>query len=376
MAKRVAAAEGAAYRTLDDASMRQIAQSDPNGFVAHDGRMMVIDEVQRVPALLSSVKMRVDENDRPGQYLLTGSADIQSLPGTQESLAGRIRKIRLRPLAQCELRGNAPNFLDAAFDVGFSASFEQCDRAALSSMAFAGGFPEALRLEGADRREWHKDYIDALIERDLRDVAHIQRQDSMRELVRALAAWSGKFIDVSAVGSGLAIRRPTVESYVNALEAMYLVERVKPWTKTDYARVGKHDKIFMTDTGLMAAVLGWRKEEVYMDADRFGKLIESFAFGELAAQIDAGNGKYALFHYRDREKREIDFIVERDDGALLGIEIKSGSAVSSGDCKHLRWFKDNIAKDRPFKGIVLYSGEISGTIAENVQAVPFSALWS
>lgn len=374
LAKALASDE-TTYRTLDDLAVRQIAETDPHGFVKHTGKTLMIDEVQRVPALLSAIKMKVDEDTRPGQYLLTGSANIQSLPGAQESLAGRIRKIRLRPLTQGELLGVLPNFLDHAFDQSFKQMKSTYDRDAILEMSFRGGFPEAVLLEGRSRKQWHQDYISALIERDLRDLARIQRQDAMRELIYVLAAWSAKFMDIAAIGTGLSIRRATIESYINALEALYVVERIKPWTHTDYARIGKQVKLFMTDPGLMASILNWNQEQVHMDADRSGKLIETFVFNEIAAQVDAGDGRYHLFHYRDREKREIDFMIEREDQALLGVEVKAGSVISTNDFKHLRWFKDNIAGDRAFVGVVLYTGEVLGSMGDGLWAVPFANLW-
>lgn len=217
--------------------------------------------------------------------------------------------------------------------------------------------------------------MNALIERDLHDIARITQQYAMRELVHVLAAWSGKFMDISAIGAGLSIRRPTVESYINALEALYLVERVHPCTRTDYERVGKQSKIYMTDSGLMTAILRYRFNDIELDADRSGKLVETFLFNELAALVDESDGKYQLFHYRDREKREVDFLIERDDKALLGIEIKAGSGISEADFKHLKWFRDNIAKDRLFIGIVLYTGFHSGSMGKQLYAVPMSNLW-
>ena len=373
---RQLASKDVTYRTLDDLAVRQIAETDPHGFVKHPGTTLIVDEVQRVPSLLSAIKMKVDEETRPGQYLLTGSANIQSLPGAQESLAGRIRKIRLRPLAQGELYGSVPAFLDQAFEQSFGQAENPYDRDAMLDLSFRGGFPEVVLLEGGERKQWHVDYIDALIDRDLRDIARIQRQEAMRELVCVLAAWSSRFMDISAIGARLSIRRPTIESYINALEALYVVERVRPWTHTDYARVGKQAKLFMVDSGLMTSILGWNRKQVHMDADRSGKLIETFVFNEIAAQVDACAGKYNLFHYRDRERREIDFLIEREDQALLGIEVKAGSAIGAGDFKHLRWFKEKIAGDRPFIGIVLYSGEVSGSMGDGLWAVPFGTLWS
>ena len=364
------------YRTLDDGTLREAAKNDPQGFIKRRTRTLIIDEVQRIPSLLPAIKMAVDEDTRPGQYLLTGSANIQSLPAVRESLAGRIAKIRLRPLTQGELRKNKPRFIESAFKQSFSHSHTHHDRDALLEIAFRGGFPEPMMLQDRGRRRWHTDYIEAILERDLKEIAKIHRKNAMRELVNVLAAWSGKFMDLSAIGSGLSIRRPTIESYINALEALYIVERVQPWTKTDYARVGKQSRLFIVDSGLMATLLRWKMDQVRFDSDRSGKLMETFAFNEIMAQVDAGDGFYELFHYRDREKREIDFLIEREDNALLGIEIKAGSAIGKNDFKHMKWFQKNIVENQKFIGVILYTGEFPASFGNNLWAVPFGLLWS
>lgn len=225
-----------AYRTLDDPAVRQIAETDPRGFVKHAEKTLIIDEIQRAPDLLSAIKINVDKNTRPGQYLLTGSADIQSSPGVRESLAGRIRKVRLRPLTRGEILGVSPDFLERAFRQDFGHPDRAYDRDAMLDISFGGGFPEAVLLGDTERRLWHRDYVDALVERDLRDLGRIQRRDALSELIHALAAWSGKFMDISSIGAGLSINRSTVETYINALEALYMVERVRAWNRTDYAR--------------------------------------------------------------------------------------------------------------------------------------------
>ncbi|CAN5371622.1 ATP-binding protein [soil metagenome] len=376
LAKYIATAD-AMYWSLDDLALRQMAINDPHAFVKHTHKILIIDEIQHVPALLSAIKLVVDADTRPGQYLLTGSANIQSLPNVQESLAGRISTIRLRPLAQGELFEVEPTFLQRAFKSEFLRyEGNKYNRQAIIEMGFRGGFPEALNLPTRQRRKWHKDYIAALLTRDLKDIMHITRQQAMHELVKTLAAWSGKYMDVTAIGSRLAIHRSTLESYINALETLFIIERLPPWTRTDYERVGKQNKLFMTDSGLMTSLLGWNIDQVQWDPDRSGKLIETFIFNQLAAQVDATAGEYELFHYRDREQREIDFLIEREDQALLGIEIKAGSMINKSDFKHLKWFKDNIAKERPFTGIVLHSGEFSGSMGDGFWAIPFDELWS
>ena len=132
----------------------------------------------------------------------------------------------------------------------------------------------------------------------------------------------------------------------------------------------------MVDSGLMSSLLRWKMDQVRLDSDRSGKLIETFAFNEIMAQVDAGDGRYELFHYRDREKREIDFLIEREDNGLLGIEIKAGSAIDKRDFKHMIWFQNNLAKNRVFIGVILYSGEYPASFGNNLWAVPFCNLWS
>lgn len=364
------------YRTLDDGTLREAAENDPQGFVKRNVNTLIIDEVQRVPSLLSAIKKAVDENTRSGQYLLTGSTNIQSLPTVSESLAGRIAKIRLRPLAQGEIERTSSRLIDSAFKQSFPRSHTHYDRDAVMEIAFRGGFPEPMLLQNRSRKRWHTDYINAILERDLKEIARIHRKNAMRELVHTLAAWSGKFMDLSAIGSGLSIQRSTIETYINALETLYLVERVLPWTKTDYSRVGKQSKLFMVDSGLMTSLLSWKMDQVRLDSDRSSKLIETFAFNEIIAQIDASDGRYELFHYRDREKREIDFLIEREDNALLGIEIKAGSAVEKKDFNHMRWFQKNLTKSQIFIGIILYTGEFPASFGNKLWAVPFGLLWS
>ena len=364
------------YRTLDDGTLREAAENDPQGFVKRRTQTLIIDEVQRIPSLLPAIKKAVDEDTRPGQYLLTGSANIQSLPTVRESLAGRIAKIRLRPLAQGELMKNVPRFIESAFKQSFSHGQAHHDRDAILETAFRGGFPEPMTLQDRGRKRWHTDYIGAILERDLKEIAKIHRKHAMRELVNILAAWSGKYMDISAIGSGLSIQRATIESYINALETLFMVERVYPWTKTDYARVGKQSKLFMADSGLMASLLRWKMDQVRLDPDRSGKLIETFAFNEIAAQIDASDGRYELFHYRDREKREIDFLIEREDNALLGVEVKAGSAIGKNDFRHMKWFKNNLVKNQEFIGVILYTGQHPASFGNNLWAIPFGLLWS
>jgi len=364
------------YRSLDDVDFLTIATEDPKGFVKNSlAKTMAIDEIQKAPKLIPEIKMLVDKNNRNGQFLLTGSANLQTLPSVTESLAGRVKNIRLRPLIMSEISSSKPLFLEKAFNKNFPLKIEGFGKSEILEIAFRGGYPEVVRLKKiTEQREWHKDYLKTLLEHDLRDIINIRRQNALKELLGILASWSAKYIDISAIGSGLSLNKHTLESYINALVSLYLFEHIPPWLRTDYDRVGRRPKFYATDTGLMASILGWNMKEVLQNHDRSGKLIETFIFQEIAALVDLEGA--SLYQYRDRENREIDFIIEREDGALLGIEVKAGHNVSREDFKHLEWFSKNILKDKnSFIGIVLYSGDRTIHFSENMLAVPTAALW-
>ena len=363
------------YRSLDDVTLLEAALSDPHGFVAHDEHLMIIDEVQRAPILLQAIKQNVDINTGKGRFLLTGSANIRSLPNVKESLAGRVSKIPLHPLSQGEILFRSPTFINLAFSEKFLVN-EYLDKDAYLLLAFRGGYPEILDFEQNEIRRWHKDYIEALIEHDLNDIANIRRKDSMYKLMGILSAWSSKFMDISAIGTHLALTRSTLESYINALETLFLVKRVPPWSKTDYDRVSKHDKLFLADSGLMTSMLDWRFKNIRLNGEKNGKLIETFVFNQLLAILDTQTTEFSLYHYRDREKREIDFIIENALGDILGIEIKAGSSIGKEDFKHLIWFKNKMARNNHFIGVILYTGEHIASFGNQLWAVPISSLWA
>lgn len=363
------------YRTLDDITLLAAAESDPHIFVKRNGNLMVIDEVQRVPELLLAIKKEVDENPEKGQYLLTGSANVPQLPTVRESLAGRVAKLQLRPLTQGEIMVSKPNFLQRALTQEFLLGSVHYDRDAIIEFAIRGGFPEVLTLGEEGRFGWHHDYLDALIDHDLKEITNIRRRDDMQQLLSVIAAWSSQYIDLNSVQSILSIKRPTIESYLSALEALFLFERLPVYAKTDYARITKRPKLYMNDSGMMSAILRYNKDNVRLDDQKLGKLVETFVFNEIAAQVSCYPGS-RLYHYRDREKREIDLLVETAKDELIGIEVKAGSAIKKNHFKHLSWFKEHLVKGhQKFVGVILYTGETVVPFGEGLWAVPMGALF-
>ena len=357
-------------RTLDDDAIRRAAASSPKEFVERRGSgPMLIDEVQKVPDLFPAMKMRVDKDRTPGQYLITGSTSLGANPNIHESLAGRMKTVRLRTISEGEFLGRSPGFLDGAFEGKPPSGY---DKRRILDIAFRGGYPEASALPAEERSDWHLDYLDALLERDVRDIQEIRNLPALRRMAVGLAGYSSKFLNKAEFARACEVSKPTVDTYVAALEALYLFDQVPPWTPRDYDRAVKSSKWFASDTGTMASLLDWSREGVFFDDDKSGKLMETFAYHELAAEADLA-GRHRLYHYRDEDRREIDFVLSDGEGRLLGIEVKSGSAVRSDDFKHLDWFRGRFSPGMVC--IVLYTGDVVLPFGSRRYAVPFSSLF-
>jgi predicted AAA+ superfamily ATPase len=252
-----------------------------------------------------------------------------------------------------EVSDGSGDFLKRAFCRDFPGDMCALDKRKIISIATASGYPEAMEMDGRMRRKWFSSYLDNLLVKDIHDVTEIRKLDVLKEIAKWLFAYSSKFFEVSELASKIGVSKTTVENYIAALKALYLFDELSSWTKSDYSKIGKRSKFFSSDAGLMANVLGWDDESIYMNDDKSGKIVESWVYQNLVALADC-DGDCEISHYRDSNKREIDFMVERNDGAMLGIEVKAGSALGSEDFKHLKWFSNNLAKG-DFTGIVLYS---------------------
>lgn len=359
--------------TLDDAKIAEVARNDPSGFVNRAaGETLIIDEIQKIPELLNSIKINVDRSDERGQYLFTGSANLHFVKAVTDSLAGRVGRVRLRTLSLGEINGASPDFLAAAFERRFPSRVAGCDKRAAISLATRGGYPETVGMDVRERRGWFAAYLNDLLMKDVRDITEIRKLDTLRDIAEWLLAHSSKFFETSELAAKTGVSKATVENYISTLKAMFLFDEVRPWSKSDYGRIGKRSKFFASDSALAANILGWTDESIYMDGDMSGKLIETWVYQNLASLADL-DMDYEISHYRDSLKREIDFIVERSDGAMLGIEVKSGSSFGAEDFKHLKWFAKNLAKGE-FTGIVLYAGEDTLRFGEGFYAVPLAAL--
>ena len=361
------------FYTMDRENLRLAAQSDPDGFIERKkGETVVIDEIQKVPSLMDAIKIRLDHDNEKGQYLLTGSSNLRFVQAVRDSLAGRMRTIRLNTLTRGEMMGGRGDFLSRAFAHEFPSRIKGFSKRDVIHFGFCGGYPEALELGEKSRRAWGKGYLEDLLFKDVQDVTAIRKVASLQKMATCLLAHTGKFFELNGICAQAQLTKETAQNYIEVLRALYLFDAVLPWAKSDYAKLGKRVKYYAADSGLVANVLGWKEDETYLDDDRSGKLVETWVHHEIAALIDL-DCAYSLTHYRDSEKREIDFLIENDSGEMLGIEVKAGSVASGDDFRTMRWFAEAFSK-KVFTGIVLYSGSDTLRFGDNFYAVPLGAL--
>jgi predicted AAA+ superfamily ATPase len=366
---------GYTYLSFDDEVARASAQADPTGFVDDLPERAILDEVQRVPDLFASLKSSVDRRRQAGRFILTGSANVLLVPRLADSLAGRMHVLRLHPLAQCELARHAPEFLDRLFGGGFKVRNRERLKADLAGRIAAGGYPPALERSKARRRAaWYRDYLDALVQRDVRDLSRIRSLDALPRLLALAAGQTARLLNVTDLAAPFQLSRPTIHDYVTLLERVFLVEMLPAWHSNRLSRLVKTPKLHMSDTGLACALLAADAEALMADRTLLGQLLETFVLQELKRQASWHDETLTFHHYRDKDGLEVDVVIERGSRDLAGVEVKASATVTGADFHGLRRLKA-IAGKRFTGGVVLYDGENSASFGDGLYAVPLRALW-
>jgi hypothetical protein len=375
LALRFAESRGYAYFSFDDAVALGAASADPVGFVADLPEHSILDEVQRVPALFTAIKAAVDRGRRPGRFLLTGSANVLLVPKLADSLAGRMEILRLHPLAQCELAGRSPGFLTALFEGRFRAhSYGRLGRDLAARIA-AGGYPAALaRATPRRRATWYRDYVETLVQRDVRDLARIASLDALPRLLALAAGQTARLLNVSDLAAPFQLSRPTIKDYVTLLERVFLLEQLPPWHSNRLSRLVKTPKLHLGDTGVACALLALDAESLWQDRGTLGQVLETFVFQELRRQASWRDDDIRFHHFRDKDGVEVDLVLERGGRELAGVEVKAAATVTAADFRGLRKLRAAAGK-RFVAGVVLYDGEASVGFGEGLFAVPVRALW-
>lgn len=376
LAQRVGGRLGFEYVSLDDDSARSAALDDPAGFVARLPERMIIDEIQRAPELFLPLKVEVDRRRVPGRFLLTGSTNVLLTPRVADSLAGRMGSIRLHPMAQCELERREPIFLGSVLKGDFKVRTGHRLGEELAQRIVAGGFPAALaRNTPVRRRQWYVDYVDAMVQRDLRDLARISSLHTIPKLLKLAASQTARLINVSELAAPFQVSRPTIREYVTLLERIFLIDELPPWHSNRLKRLVKTPKLHMSDSGLACALLGTTAADLWEDRALLGQMLETFVYGELRRQSSGFEEPPEFSHYRDKDGAEVDIVIEHAGSRVSGVEVKASSTVRPTDFRGLHGLRKATGK-RFVCGVVLYDGEVTVGFGDGMYAVPLAALWA
>lgn len=365
---------GAEWRSLDNADTRQFAANNPSEFVSAD-TPLAIDEIQRDPELLLSIKEAVDRDPRPGRFLLTGSARVLGLRNLPDTLIGRMETIELWPLSQGEIDRSPDGFIDAIFALGPELRHaSDLTRRDYIDRMIRGGFPESVAREGNRRTRFFNSYVADLINRDVMQLSTIQRGREMNQLVRLLASLSGQLVVNNRLADGVGIDQGTIRTYLQLLEEVFLIKRIPAWTRNLTTRVTATPKVAMVDTGVAANLLGLDAHRLRQPGSPIGPLLEAFTLMELGRQQAWAEEWTDMYHYRTRDKAEVDIILENRRGEVVAIEVKAAETVRPEDFGGLRHIASQIGSDL-VAGVLLYTGAHTLLIDDKLIAVPLSAIW-
>ena len=366
------------YLTLDDVAILNAARSDPTGFINGLQGPITLDEVQRAPELFLPIKAAVDRQRQPGRFLLTGSANVMLLPGMADSLAGRMEVLSLWPLSRAEVADSPDmNRADALFQGDWSGlSISPCERQELVGHLLAGGFPEAVARQVVQRRTaWFDAYVQAILQRDVRDLANIEQLTEIPNLLQLLATRSATLLNFAELSRTAGIAQSTLKRYFALLEMLFLVVRLPSWERNPGKRLVKAPKVFLPDSGLLCHLMGLSADSLGAKPGLSGAVVETFVLAELLKHVAFSRQGLSLWHYRTQNNIEVDFILENRRGQITGIEVKASATVDGKDFKGLRHLQETEAAD--FQGgIVLYSGREVVPFGDKLWAVPLSVWWA
>ncbi len=376
------------FISLDDDAVLEAIEADPWGqlqrLASETGASpLIIDEAQRSPRLPLAIKRVVDLHDRKGQFVLTGSSNVFTTRHVADSLAGRVVTLTLWPLTIAETEYRTPSrILDWAAveapDIAALPDSEPVTRDDYIECVLQGGFPEIRDLDARRRQLRYRQYVDSIIDRDVTDILRIRKSEALKRLINQLAIRTGTELNLTELGKLVGVQRVTMEQYLDLLTRLSLVIRLGAWSSGEHRREIKNAKHHFADTGIACALRGLTKRSFDIEANpsALGGLVESFVFSELLRSSPYQRNDFRFYHWRDRRGREIDMLVECDNG-MVAVEVKASTMVGLQDFRHQRWFAtEGPGQNRRVNSIIFYLGEHKLRFGERMFALPVSCLWS
>lgn len=366
----------AEYLTFDDSAILFAASQDSYGLLSSFSRSIVIDEVQRELDVFLAIKRIVDVQKKDGQFLLTGSANVLTVPRVSESLAGRMILHTLWPLTQGEIENKEENFIEWAFESQKLPSLKkQLSMRELCQKIVTGGYPRSVRAaDDMDRTEWMRSYVDTIVQRDIRELSNIEGLKELPNILSVLAGRVGNLLNLSDISRMLKINLMSLKRYYSLLQMVFLVVESPAWSVNTDKRLAKSPKIYMADTGIASYFRRIQTDDLLKDPSSLGALLENFVMMELKKQATWSPLFPSIYHFRTQAGKEVDIVLEGMGKKIVGIEVKASTTIHSKDLAGLKELRD-IAKEKFVKGIILYSGEKILKLDHDIYALPINSLW-
>jgi len=369
----------AAYVSFDRPTQMAAAASAPERFLSFYENTLIIDEVQMVPELFRALKVVVDElrlkdnTHANGRYLLTGSANILALPKLSDPLVGRMTVLTLYPFCTAEASQGKGNGLDRLINFDFTGITDR-GLSIIDAMKLAT-FPEIADKNAKERSIWFDGYLTTILQRDVRLIAELEKISVLPNLLRILAIRAGSLLNDADIARDIGLNPVTSKFYRNILKMMFLNFDIEPWFRNIGKRLVKAPKGFLIDTLMLCHMLDLNLEDIEKNKpDLFGHVLENYVATELTKLLTFSDTKAKLLHFRTSDGKEVDFVLERPDGPIFGIEVKKSESVNTQDFKGIQTMAELTAKEF-IGGVILYSGKEVVPFGKNLWAVPFHILW-
>lgn len=357
------------YVTLDDYRAREMALNDPELFLQRYKAPLIIDEIQYAPSILSYIKIAVDNSDKKGQYWLTGSQQFHMMKNVTESLAGRVAIVDLKGLSLKELDGleQAP-FIPTADNIeSMRKSSKYHDLTDIYERIWRGSYPEVNTNTDTDWETFYKSYLRTYIERDIKDLNAVKNEMDFIKFLKVLAARTGQMLDYTDISKEVGVSSPTIKSWVSILVSSNIVYILQPYFSNINKRIVKTPKIYFMDTGLCSYLTNWDNSQVLESGAMSGAIFETYVVSEIIKSYAHNIKEPNIYYYRDKDKREIDVIIERN-GKLYPIEIKKSSNPDKSAIKNF----SVISEDNLGNGAVVCLAKEDYPITKNINAIPIS----